>query len=225
MLEFLKISDLTGFIHCSREIFRCRFAKTLANQGTAFAYTHGVRRVILLLFISGVSLLTVAPDVRSEGLVDSKDKFYYRTPDGRIVSARIIRHYRVPVVHPDAKVDSRLDPRLCRAATIAEERANARPRARCWRYVKEALLAAGVIDSYPKSNYASEAGEELVRCYGFTPLPVRDQFAAPIGAVLVFGHGTESHVVIRTKKGFASDYWTKNRCKYPLVAVYGKFTS
>ena len=99
------------------------------------------------------------------------------------------------------------------------------PRARCWRYVKEALVASGVIDSYPKTNYAWQAGEELVRNYGFKRLPVRDQFAAPIGAVLVFGHGSESHVVIRTKRGFASDYWTKNRCKYPLVAVYGKFSS
>ena len=36
---------------------------------------------------------------------------------------------------------------------------------------------------------------------------------------------TEGHVVIRTKTGFVSDYWTSNRCKYPLVAVYGKFRS
>jgi len=189
-----------------------------------FAYTLGVRRLILFLFVIAAVVLA-APQARSEGLVYSKDRFYYRTPEGRVTSARIIRHYTVPVIHPDAKIDSRLDPRLCQAATIAEERAHARPRARCWRYVKEALLAAGVIDSYPKSNYASEAGDELVRNYGFTRLPVHDQFAAPIGAVLVFGHGAESHVVIRTKKGFASDYWTKNRCKYPLVAVYGKFTS
>jgi len=129
------------------------------------------------------------------------------------------------VVHPDARVDSRLDPRLCRAATIAEERANARSRARCWRYVKEALVTSGVITSYPKTNYASEAGEDLVQNYGFRRLPINDQFAAPIGAVLVFGGGSNSHVVIRTKKGFASDYWTKNRCKYPLIAVYGKFSS
>ena len=47
----------------------------------------------------------------------------------------------------------------------------------------------------------------------------------PIGSVLVFGHGAEGHVVIRTKTGFVSDYSTKNRCKYPLVAVYGKFSS
>jgi hypothetical protein len=43
--------------------------------------------------------------------------------------------------------------------------------------------------------------------------------------VLVFGHGATGHAVIRTKTGFVSDYWTSNRCKYPLVAVYGKFSS
>ena len=185
-----------------------------------------MRRFILWFLVCSLGLILSALEVRSEGLAPSHNRFYYRTSTGATGSARIIRRYwRVPVVHPDARIDSRLDPRLCRAATIAEERANARSKARCWRYVKEALMAAGVIDSYPKTNYASEAGEELVRSYGFQRLPVRDQFAAPIGAVLVFGHGNQCHVVIRTKKGFASDYWTKNRCKYPLVAVYGKFSS
>ena len=143
-------------------------------------------------------------------------------------SARILRHYwNLPVVHPDASVDSRLDPRLRRAATIAQERANARSKSRCWHYVKEALVASGVINSYPKTNYASQAGEELVRDFGFKRLPVRDQFAAPLGSVLVFAQGRNSpgHVEIRTKTGFVSDYWTKNRCKYPLIAVYGKFSS
>jgi hypothetical protein len=178
-----------------------------------------------MAFICGFGLTLSTIEVRSEGLGSSRDKFYYQTNSGSTGSAHIIRHYwrRVPVVHPDARVDSRLDPRLRRAATIAQERANARSKARCWRYVKEALLASGVIDSYPKTNYASQAGEELVRNYGFKRLPVHDQFAAPIGSVLVFGQGGAGHVVIRTKTGFVSDYWTKNRCKYPLVAVYGKF--
>lgn len=134
-------------------------------------------------------------------------------------------YWRTSVVHPDATVDARLDPRLQRAASIAQERANARSKSRCWQYVKTALVESGVITSYPKSNYATQAGDELVRSYGFQRLSVHDQFAAPIGSVLVFGHGTEGHVVIRTKNGFVSDYWTKNRCKYPLVAVYGKFSS
>ena len=185
-----------------------------------------MRRFILLAFLCGFGLTLSTIEVRSEGLASSRSRFYYQTPAGSTGSARIIRHYwSVPVVHPDARVDSRLDPRLRRAATIAQERANARSKARCWRYVKEALVASGVINSYPKTNYASQAGEELVRNYGFERLPVRDQFAAPIGSVLVFGNGSTSHVVIRTKTGFASDYWTKNRCKYPLIAVYGTFSS
>jgi hypothetical protein len=187
-----------------------------------------VRRLILLVFLCGLGFALSTIEVRSEGLTSSTSKFYYQTPSGSTGSARIIRHYwSGPIVHPDARVDSRLDPRLRRAATIAEERANAHSRARCWRYVKEALVASGVINSYPKTNYASQAGEELVRNFGFKRLPVRDQFAAPIGAVLVFAQGSNGagHVVIRTKSGFASDYWTKNRCKYPLIAVYGKFSS
>jgi hypothetical protein len=165
-------------------------------------------------------------DVRSAGLAPSNSHFYYRNFDGTPTSARIVRHYwNAPVVHPDAAVDDRLDARLRRAASIAQERANARSKARCWQYVKQALLDSGVINSYPKSNYATEAGEELVQNYGFRKLPIHDQYAAPVGAVLVFGHGTAGHVVIRTKTGFVSDYWTSNRCKYPLVAVYGKFSS
>jgi hypothetical protein len=185
-----------------------------------------VHRFLFLAFVTGCALLTTTMDVRSAGLAPSRSRFYYSNFDGTTGSARIMRHYwNVPVVHPDAAVDSRLDPRLRRAATIAQERANARSRSRCWQYVKTALVESGVINSYPKTNYASQAGEELVRSYGFTRLSVRDQFAAPIGSVLVFGHGTAGHVVIRTKSGFVSDYWTKNRCKYPLVAVYGKFSS
>jgi hypothetical protein len=184
-----------------------------------------VRRLLLLVLLCGFGLTFSAIEVRSEGLASSRTRFYYRTPQGP-TSARIIRRYwNAPVIHPDARVDARLDPRLRRAATIAQERANARSKSRCWRYVKEALVASGVINSYPKTNYASQAGDELVRNYGFKRMSVRDQFAAPIGAVLVFGHGSTGHVVIRTKTGFVSDYWTKNRCKYPLVAVYGKFSS
>ncbi len=184
-----------------------------------------MRRFFLFVFLCGFGLTLPALEVRSEGLIPSSPRFHYRTAGGTTHSARIIRRYwNMPVGRPDARVDSRLDPRLRRAATIAQERANARSKSRCWRYVKEALVASGVINSYPKTNYASQAGDELVRSYGFQRLPVRDQFAAPIGAVLVFGHGTTGHVVIRTKTGFVSDYWTKNRCKYPLVAVYGKFS-
>jgi len=184
-----------------------------------------VHRFFFLVFLSLAALLSTTIDARSEGLANSRTHFYYNNFDGSIGSARIMRHYWIPVTHPDAPVDSRLDPRLRKAATIAQERANARSKSRCWQYVKTALMESGVINSYPKSNYATEAGDELVRDYGFKRLPIHDQYAAPVGAVLVFGHGAAGHVVIRTKTGFVSDYWTSNRCKYPLVAVYGKFSS
>jgi len=185
-----------------------------------------VQRFFFLCFLSCCALLSTTISARSEGLAKSRTHFYYNNIDGSIGSAHIIRrYYNIPVVHPDAEVDPRLDPRLRKAASIAQERANARSRSRCWQAVKSALLDAGVIDSYPKTNYATQAGQELEHNYGFKKLPIHDQFAAPIGSVLVFGHGTEGHVVIRTRNGFVSDYWTKNRCKYPLVAVYGKFSS
>jgi hypothetical protein len=56
-------------------------------------------------------------------------------------------------------------------------------------------------------------------------LPIRDPNAAPIGAVLVYGNKNHGHVEIRTKDGFVSDYHSKYRCFYPLIAVYGKFGS
>ena len=103
---------------------------------------------------------------------------------------RIIHHYFVPRIHPNAMIDPRLDSRLRRAASIAQERANAHTQARCWRYVKEALVAAGAVSSYPTTAYACDAGEELVRKFGFKRLSMRDPYAAPIGAVIVYGRGS-----------------------------------
>ena len=93
--------------------------------------------------------------------------------------------------------------------------------------MKQALVAAGVVNSYPRTNYAYQAGEELVREHGFKKLPMRDPYAAPIGAVIVYGKGSNGagHVELRTKNGFVSDYASKNRCYYPVLAVYGKFSS
>jgi hypothetical protein len=187
-----------------------------------------VRRSTLLIFLCGGCVALSTTLVRAEGLAPSKSHFYYKNASGKTESARIVYHYwRVPIIHPLAQIDPRLDPKLRRAATIADERANARSNARCWHYVKEALVAAGAISSYPKTEYACQAGEELVRNYGFKRLGLRDPYAAPVGAVLVYAHGSSGagHVEIRTKNGFVSDYYSKNRCRYPLLAVYGKFSS
>ena len=176
----------------------------------------------VLLIIASLGLC------RAEGLVKSTTHFYYHDPaTGGVSSAAVVHHYYSsgPIVHPFAKIDSRIDMKLIRAATLAEERASAQSRAHCWQYVKQALVASGAIDHYPTSNYACQAGDELVRSFGFHKLSgVSDPYDAPLGAVLVYGVGSDGagHVELRTKDGFVSDYHSKNRCKYPLIAAYAK---
>ncbi len=197
------------------------------GHGTKTAFSERVPRVSFLIILLACLFLGSINEVRAEGLAYSKSHFYYRPTDGRISSARIIHHYFIPKVHPNATVDPRLDPRLSRAASIAQERSSAHTKARCWRYVKEALLQAGAVSSYPQTAYACDAGRELMSRFGFTRLPMRDPYAAPIGAVIVYGHGIggAGHVELRTKTGFVSDYHSKYKCYYPLLAVYGKFSS
>jgi hypothetical protein len=178
----------------------------------------------LLLLVAGLTV-SVSP-ARADGEAGFMDRrFYYHDFSGRPTSARIIRHYWRPVVHPLARIDPRINPKLVRAATIAEERANARSHGLCWRYVKTALLASGALKSYPTTAYAAEAGTELVNSYGFVRLSINDPYAAPVGSVLVYGYGSHGHVEIRARDGFVSDYHSKNRCFYPLRAVYAKLSS
>ena len=154
----------------------------------------------------------------------STKQFTYRDPVGQVNSAEIIRGYQPgKIVYPMAKVDPRLNPSLARAASIAQERAYAHSKSRCWHYVKEALLAAGAVDSRPKTALAKQAAGELVEFYGFKRLPIRDPYAAPIGAVLVYGSGRAAgHVEIRTKTGFVSDFRSPKPSKRPLIGVFAK---
>ena len=185
-----------------------------------------MRHLILAFFISVGAFSGSLTGVRAAGLTDSKSHFVYQERAGRAMSAQIVRGYwQKRILHPFAHVDPRFDPRLMRAATIAEERANARSRLQCWHYVKEALLASGVIDSRPKTELARDAASDLVNNYGFKKLSVNDPFAAPVGSILIYGtRRGGGHVEIRTRDGFASDYHSKNPRYYPLVAVYAKFS-
>jgi hypothetical protein len=143
-------------------------------------------------------------------------EFTFRDSTGNMVTAPVL-------AGPVAKIDRRLNPSLMRAASIAQERAHAHSKSRCWRYVKTALLAAGAITSYPKTAYAKQAGEELVRDFGFKKLPIRDPYQAPIGAVLVYGsRRAAGHVEIRTKTGFVSDFQNKKPSPRPLLGIYAK---
>ena len=151
-------------------------------------------------------------------------RYNFKDPNGRQESVPIITHYYPDqIIHPLGTTDRHLDPKLSRAATIAQERAHAHSRSMCWHYVKEALLASGVIDSRPKSEYARDAAQDLVSNYGFKKLSVRDPFAAPIGSVLVYGTSRSvGHVEIRTKDGFVSDFRSPTPSHRPLIGVYAK---
>ena len=84
-------------------------------------------------FLGFLMTCVLAGTVQAEGLAESKSKFYYKNSEGEFGSARIIRrYYWKSIVHPFATVDPRIDRKLRRAATIAQERANAHSKARCW---------------------------------------------------------------------------------------------
>jgi hypothetical protein len=183
----------------------------------------------LFLTIAVTCCLTAfATRSQAAGSKDSKSTFFFKDASGNEKSAEIVKKYQpkkivLPFAKGDSKLDSKIDPKLRRAATIAEERAHAHSRRRCWHYVKEALVAAGVVSSYPKTAYAKEAGQELVSTYGFKKLAVRDPFKAPVGSVLVYGaKRAAGHVEIRTKDGFVSDFRSKLPSPRPLLGIYAK---
>jgi hypothetical protein len=160
---------------------------------------------------------------RSE-TTQSVARYTYKTPQGKKESIPVItQYYPKQIVYPLAKIDRHIDSKLMQAATIAEERAHAHSRSRCWHYVKDALLASGAIDSRPKTELARDAAQELVSNYGFKKLSVSDPFSAPVGSVLVYGTSrTVGHVELRTRDGFVSDFRSKTPSRRPLLGVYAK---
>jgi hypothetical protein len=183
-----------------------------------------VRKITLLLAISSAFSLVLSASAAKSDNLNFKPQFVFQDRNGKTVSAPIVDEYqKKKIVYPAAKVDPHVNPKLMRAATIADERAHAHSKARCWHYVKEALVASGVVDGRPKTALAKQAGDELVRDYGFKKLPIRDPFAAPLGSVLVYNaRGAAGHVEIRTKTGFVSDFRSKTPSKRPLIGVYAK---
>ena len=117
----------------------------------------------------------------------------------------------------------RYDARMIRAAEIARQRAEPHMTWYCWRYVKNALIASGVISSRPNSPWAKMAGEELCSKYGFVKLPhVKNPLDAPVGAVLVYGGADAGHVEIRTESGFASDFTSPTPYPRPFLGAFVK---
>jgi hypothetical protein len=156
--------------------------------------------------------------------VESGKHFVFKDANGKADSTEVITKYAPKkIVHPVAKADPSISPKLMRAASIAEERAHAHSREQCWHYVKQALIASGLISSYPKTVNAKDAAKELVGSYGFKKLPVRDPYKAPVGSVLVYNNQKGAgHVEIRTQSGFASDFRSKVPSPRPLIGVFTK---
>ncbi|MEO7725616.1 MAG: hypothetical protein ABIU29_13185 [Chthoniobacterales bacterium] len=172
----------------------------------------------LFLFLTGILTLS---NLQAAGLSKSETRFVYIDANGKVQTTEVISRFTGKL-----KNLPHLDPKLARAATIAEERANAHSKSCCWRYVKQALLASGAVSSYPKTALARQAGDELVNSYGFTRLSVNDPYQAPIGSVLVYGSGRAAgHVEIRTARGFVSDFRAATPSPRPLIGVYAKLDS
>lgn len=176
-----------------------------------------------LTLITGL-ILVAATASNGQMVASSKGRFIFKDANGKCDSAEIVTTYAPKkIVQPVVRADASINPKMLRAATIAEERANAHSRERCWHYVKEALLSSGAVSSYPESVNAKDAGKELVNRYGFKKLAVRDPYKAPVGSVLVYNaRAGAGHVEIRTKHGFASDFRSKIPSPRPLIGVYSK---
>jgi hypothetical protein len=182
-------------------------------------------RKITPYFILGVCCVAFCPRPAAALVFSAPNpQFAYKDASGQKQSAEIVdKYYPKKIVEPFAKLDAKIDPKLRRAATIAEERARAHSLSKCWRYVKEALVAAGVVKSRPQTPLAKQAGQELVNNYGFKKLPVSDPYQAPVGSVLVYGaKRAAGHVEIRTPNGFVSDFRSKTPSRRPLLGVFAK---
>ena len=160
----------------------------------------------LLFFLA---VLTVAISARAEDSLFEKKNARRLTPQEQ-------QHFG-----PKSRRIS-YDARMIRAAEIATRRAQPRMTWYCWRYVKDALLAADLVSSRPTSPYAKEAGNELCRKFGFTKINVTDPRKAPVGAVVVYGGPDAGHVELRTATGFVSDFWSPTPYPRPLVGVFVK---
>ena len=179
---------------------------------------------ILLSLGCAVLLAATASATTPPNNSQQPSKFVFKDPSGRATSVDVVEKYQPnKIVRPFAKIDGKVDPKLMRAASIAEERAHAHSRRQCWHAVKEALLASGAISSRPKTEYAKQAGQELVNNYGFRKLSVNDPYQAPVGSVLVYNaNRAAGHVEIRTKDGFVSDFRSKTPSHRPLLGVFVK---
>ncbi|MEI8340130.1 MAG: hypothetical protein WCH43_01180 [Verrucomicrobiota bacterium] len=162
-----------------------------------------------ILYSCVFAVLLAAPDLRANDSTTDR-AVTWTTPSHTI--ALFGRH----------AAQFKYDRRMIHAAEIAASRAYAKPTWRCWHFVKDALLDAGVVAKRPASSWAKEAGTELCSKFGFRKLPVTDPRDAPVGAVIVYGGADAGHVELRTGSGYVSDFISRTPYPRPLIGVYVK---
>jgi hypothetical protein len=116
----------------------------------------------------------------------------------------------------------RYDQRMIHAAEIAAARAKKHSTSRCWRFVKDALVAAHIVPTRPVTEFAKQAGGELTRDFGFQQIRETDPYKAPLGSVIVYGGHGAGHVELRTEQGFVSDFVSNHPSPRPLIGIYIK---
>ena len=94
-----------------------------------------------------------------------KPKFGYKDASGKKQSIEIVdKYYPKKIVQPFSN-DSKIDPKLRRAATIAEERARAHSLSKCWQYAERSSRRRrrGEVPAPnpPGKASRSRAGEQL----------------------------------------------------------------
>src|SRR4029077_9487207 len=145
-----------------------------------------LRYMALLAAVMTMLMMAFAPMVHGQDV--GLAVFNYTDASGEKQSVDVVdKYYPKKIVQPIAKADAQIDPKLRRAATIAEERARAHSVRKCWCIVEEALAGAGVVKPRPETPLAKQAVQELVNNYGFKKLPDSNPYEAPVGSVLVYG--------------------------------------
>lgn len=197
---------------------------TAASQRTLSARSEASAKPVASRSASSSSQRSSASSKLASHAVDA-------IPDATQTPSLYDRHSAATVKPPSGglfgmfgpKADGiRYDSRMIQAAQIAEARARQHSVRSCWRYVKTALLAANVVDTYPQTALAKQAGDELINKHGFRRLAITDPFKAPIGSVIVYGGRGAGHVEIRTADGFVSDFESPTPSKRPLLGIFVK---
>jgi hypothetical protein len=121
-----------------------------------------VRRTIVLTVLAAAGFTFAVSPLRAEGLQASTKKFVYQDASGRVTSVKVIHHYWTkPIVHPFAKIDPRLDPKLSRAATLAQETASAESKAHCWHKRENSVSRRGRDQFISKNRLRSRSRRRI----------------------------------------------------------------